>query len=222
MPSNLLDVAEVFTHSQSHYIDFVFGLYQTYLRRVPDVDGLKGWVDELLTNQRRDEQVIASFLSAPEYINNHGGFVNNLPGRVWVISLYNDVLGRPPSETEIQNVLNALAAGQSPFAVAFGFTDSPEKQTQEITDTFMTLLGRAPTGNEIQQYLTAFAAGLTVEGLRGDFIGSAEYFFKTTKGNGGDATWVRSAYGELGTFFRMPTDQEVNAIWVPILQQRAF
>jgi autotransporter-associated beta strand protein len=222
IPANLLDVANVFTHSQSHYIDFVFGLYQKYLRRTPDVDGLRGWVDGLFSNHLTDEQVSASFASAPEYVNNHGGFVNNLPGRGWVIALYNDVLGRTPSEAEIQGVLSALAAGQSPFAVAFGFTDSTEKQTEEITQAFMTLLGRTPSSAEVQQYLSAFQAGLTVEGLRTIFVGSAEYFFKPTKGNGNDATWVTSAFGEPDLFFRMPSVHEVNDIWVPILQQKQF
>jgi hypothetical protein len=222
IPANLGDVAQVFTQSEGHYRDFVFGLYQKYLRRSPDVAGMNGWVNGLFFNQFRDEQVTASFLSAPEYVNNHGGFTNNLPGAGWVMGLYNDVLGRSPSQTEIQGVLNALAAGQSPFAVALGFTDSIEKQTEEIVGAFMTLLGRTPSQTEINQYISAFAHGLTVEQLRGDFVGSAEYFFKAPKGNGDDATWVRSAYGERDTLFRTPSDHEVNDIWVPILQQKQY
>jgi hypothetical protein len=222
VPANLLDVAQVFTHSEGHYRDFVFGLYQTYLRRAPDVPGMNGWVNGLFFNQFRDEQVTANFLSAPEYVNNHGGFVNNLPGRGWVIGLYNDVLGRTPSAAEIQGVLNALAAGQSPFAVAFGFTDSTEKQTDEIIQAFTTLLGRPPSSTEIQQDVTAFQNGLTIESLRGMLAGSSSYFFAANKGNGDDTTWVRSAYGERDILFRVPSDHEVNDIWVPILQKKQF
>jgi streptogramin lyase len=216
--STVLQAAgQVLAHSQAHYIDFVAGLYQTYLRRAADIGGLVGWVDMLFSGQLRDEQVTAAFLSAPEYVNNHGGFVNNLPGRGWVIGLYSDVLGRAPSESEIQGVLGALAGGAPTLNLALVFTDSTEKQTEEIVDGFMTLLGRAPSQTEINQYLGAFQSGLTVEDLRGNLIGSPEYFSSPTKGNGDDASWVRSAYAERDILFRMPSDHEVKDIWVPIL-----
>jgi autotransporter-associated beta strand protein len=218
----LLDVAQVFANSQVHFIDFVSGQYQKYLRRAVDAPGLSGKVDQLFFGQIRDEEITADLLSAPEYVNNHGGFVNSLPGRGWVIGLYTDVLGRNPSESEIQGVLSALAAGQSPFAVAFGFTDSTEKQTEEIVDAFLTLLGRTPSQAEINQYVDAFQHGLNVEELRGDFIGSSEYFNAPAKGNGDNATWVRSAYVERDILFRMANDHEVNDIWVPILEQKQF
>jgi streptogramin lyase len=218
----LVAVAQALAHVQAHYIDFVSGLYLTYLRRAADIAGLEGWVNGLLFGQFRDEQVTANFLAAPEYVNNHGGFTNNLPGRGWVIGLYNDVLGRAPLESEIQGWLSALAAGESAFNVALAFTNSPEKQTQEISDAFMTLLGRPATSSEIQQNVTAFQNGLTVESLRGTLIGSSSYFTAPTKGNNDNATWVRSAFAERDILFRMPSDHEVNDIWVPILLQKQF
>jgi autotransporter-associated beta strand protein len=216
----LLETAQVFTQSQGHFIDFVSGLYHQFLGRAPDVPGLNGFVNQLLFGRVRDEQVTAQFLSAPEYVNHHGGFVNNLPGQGWVVGLYNDVLGRAPSIMEIQAVLNALLAGQSAFAIALGLTGSQEKESEEITQAFMTLLGRAPTPIELVQRLAEFQTGLTVEQLRGEFVGSLEYFFKAAKGNGDNATWVRSAYADI--LFRTPSDHEVNDIWVPILQQKMF
>src|SRR5207302_76592 len=151
--------------------------------------------NELFSGHLRDEEVSASFLSGTEYVNRHGRFTNGLPGRNWVIALYNDVLHRDPLDREIQNILAALAAGQSPSAIALGFTASPEKQVQEITDSFTTLLGRTPLSDDINQYLDAFLQGrLTVEELRGDFIGSGEYFSGPAKGNNNNARWVRSAY----------------------------
>jgi hypothetical protein len=106
--------------------------------------------------------------------------------------------------------------------VALGFTNSTEKQAKEIVDAFMTLLGRSPSPAEINQYVAAFENGLTVEQLGGDFIGAPEYFFRTSKGNGDEATWVTAAFGERDTLFRMPSDHELNDIWIPILQQKSF
>jgi hypothetical protein len=125
-PANLNAVAQVFTHSQEHYIDFVTGLYRAYLRRAADIPGLNGWISALSQRQITDEQATADFLGAPEYVNNHGGFTNGLPDRDWVIGLYHDVLNRTPSDTEIQNWLGALAHGVSTMSIALTFTASPE------------------------------------------------------------------------------------------------
>jgi hypothetical protein len=78
-----------------------------------------------------------------------------------------------------------------------------------------------PSQQEINNYFSALRAGsLTIEDLRGDFVGSSEYFFLMTKGDADDATWVRSAY--LDILGRAATDHEVNDIWVPILEQAQF
>jgi probable HAF family extracellular repeat protein len=217
--SGLPDVAQVFARSQAHYIDFVSSLYKTELGRAATVPELVENVNQLFFGQTTDERVTAQLLGTSEYVNNHGGFTNNLPGQNWVIGIYRDVLSRPPTQTEIQNALNALAAGQPPFAVALTITDGTGNQTDEILDAFMSLLGQAPSSTEIQQNLTAFQNGVTVENLRGMLVGSSSYFSSPLKGNGDDATWVRSAYGERDILFRMSSDHEVNDIWVPILQR---
>jgi hypothetical protein len=226
---NLHDVAEIFTHSEEHYIDFVSNLYVTILHRAADVPGLLGWVDPLFHLQMTDEQVEAAFLISPEYVNRHGGFAltspnGPAPGPMWVTALYNDILGRPPTSSELQGWLNDLAAGDSALNVAAVFVGGVEKEQENIIAAFNTFLGRQPSQAEIVAYLIAFQAHAippyTIEDLRGDFVGSPEYYSRPTKGNGNDSTWVTSAYQDI--LGRAPSAHEVNDIWVPILESQLF
>jgi hypothetical protein len=234
IPSNLLDVAQAIAHSQEHYINFVTGLYETYLKRAADVGGLNGWVSALFNGRMTDEQVTSDFLISTEYVNNHGGFVLSTsagpyPGQQWIAGLYNDVLGRAATQAEIQGwigVMQNTPVQWTPFNVAFSFVGGPEKERQNIIAAYMTYLGRAPLDDEIRAYVNAFQVGsppgtpFTIEDLRGDFVGSSEYYLRSTKGNGDDATWVRSAYFDI--LGRAASDHEVNDIWLPILEQQTF
>src|SRR5207249_1158682 len=93
-PPRLMSAAQAIAHSEEHFVTFVTGLYKAYLRRAPDVPGLYGWVIPLKSRTFSDEVVTANFIGAGEYVNHHGGFVNGLPTRGWVIGLYNDLLNR--------------------------------------------------------------------------------------------------------------------------------
>jgi hypothetical protein len=204
------------------------------LRRAADVGGLNGWVGALFNGQMTDERITANFLISPEYVNNHGGFVlptssGLYPGQQWITGLYNDVLGRTPAQSEVQGWLSAMQntpVQWAPFNVASAFVAGPEKERQNIVAAYTTYLGRAPSQTEIQAYLNAFQVGsppgvtFTIEDLRGDFVGSPEYYFRGAKGNSDDDTWIRSAYFDI--LGRAASDHEVDDIWLPILEQRAF
>src|SRR5262249_17260834 len=161
---DLFGVAQVLAHSQEHLIDLVSRLYVTFLRRPADVAGLGGWVKALFLRQSTDEQVTDGFLTSAEYVNNHGGFVLHTsaglyPCRQWIIGLYNDVLNRPPAESEIQAWLNAMQTTPqqvTPFFVASSFTSGPEKERQNIIDAYGTYLGCTPSESEIAAWLNAF------------------------------------------------------------------
>jgi hypothetical protein len=226
MPANLFDVAQLIAHSQEHYIDFVSSLYTTYLRRIPDVAGLSGWTNALLLREFGDDQATALFLTSPEYINRHGGFVVQTPsglapGRDWIVGLYADVLGRTPSDTEVQAWQSTLAAGLTPINVSLTFVSGIERERQNVLAAYQTFLGRQPSESEVDAYINALETNgnpqFTIEDLRGDFVGSPEYFFAITKGDSDPATWVRSAYMDL--LGRPASDHEVNDIWVPILER---
>src|SRR5207237_10211457 len=123
------------------------------------------------------EKVEAYFMGSQEYIANHGG-----TGQAWVIGMYQDLLGRTPSDAEVQGWLTALANGTPTTAVALGFAASPEREAQRVRFNYQTYLGRAPSQAEVDLWVNGFLGGLTNEDMVGGFVGSPEYSNHPQKG----------------------------------------
>ncbi len=138
-----------FGTSTEHYQHFVLSAYTTYLNRTPSTAELGYWVNlmqEYETNHSiglRQQDIEAGFLDSTEYLSRNGGGAN----KVWLDSIYQNLLGRAPDSNGEAGWLADLAAGASAQAVAEGFTDSPERLTDRVTATYQTLLGRAPDAN---------------------------------------------------------------------------
>jgi hypothetical protein len=209
-PINLINVAKAFARSGEHFLEFLAGAYKQFLNRAPDDSGLNFWLTGMQAGMFSDEQVEADFLGSQEYIGNHGGNNQN-----WVRGMYKDLLGRTPSDTEVQNWLNVLAAGTSTSAVALGFAASAEREAQRVRANYETYLDRAPTQTEVDQWVNSFVKGTTNEDMVGGFVGSPEYYQSTQKGDGNAAQWVDTAYHDV--LFRPPSLQEIN-VWLGTFQ----
>src|SRR5262249_4062405 len=135
-PAKLGTYANTITHSKEHYVQFVTNAYKQYLNRAPDPSGLGSWVGAL-QNGLTDERLEASFIGSPEYIANHGG-----PGAGWVKGMYQDILGRTPSQSEVDGWVQALNSGVSPQQVAYGFAASAEREGNRVRGDYQTFLGR--------------------------------------------------------------------------------
>jgi hypothetical protein len=207
--ARLIDAAKAFAHSKEHYQQFVVNAYQQYLKRFPDDAGLNFWVSAMLAGTYSDEQVEAFFLGSDEYIANHGG-----PGAAWVTGMYKDLLGRTPSDAEVQGWVNALNAGTPASAVAFGFAASRERESQRVRFNYQTYLGRSPRQDEVDLWVNAFVGGLTNEDMVGGFVGSPEYYQNPNKGKNNEAAWVARAY--LDVLFRPASVGEINS-WLQFL-----
>jgi hypothetical protein len=181
----------------------VVNAYRQYLKRLPDAAGLDAWVSGLLAGTYSDEKVEALFLGSNEYIANHGGI-----GAAWVTGMYQDLLGRTPSDAEVQNWVNVLAGGTPSTAVALGFAASPEREAQRVRFNYQTYLGRAPSQAEVDLWVGGFLQGLTNEEMVAGFVGSPEYYQNGNKGAGNRARWISQAY--LDVLFRAPSTGEVN------------
>ncbi len=189
-PATLFFVSDSLTTSAEYYSNFVTAAYQTYLHRLPDGPGLAGWVQGMKGGFVTDEQLEAFFIGSPEYIASKGSGPGNwMP---WVISMYQDLLGRTPSQSEAQPWVDGLNAGISTTYVAHGFAASPEREHDRVTADYVKYLGRTPTDTEVAQWVNAFVQGqATNEYVIAGFIGSAEYFKKHYND---DADWLFSAY----------------------------
>jgi hypothetical protein len=74
----------------------------------------------LMQNGLTDEHLEAKFIASPEYVADHGG-----PGAGWIRGLYHDILGRAPSDAEVNLWLQVLQSGAAPESVAYGFAATP-------------------------------------------------------------------------------------------------
>jgi hypothetical protein len=209
IPSNLGQAASVFAHSTEYYSNFVTAAYQRYLGRAPDGPGLSGWVTAM-QHGLSDERLEASFLGSAEYVANHGGL-----GQAWIISLYQQLLNRTPSATEVSNWLAILAGGMSPTDVAFGFAASRERETLRVANDYTTYLGRQASQTEINAWVNLFFQGFRNEDVIAGFVGSAEYYLSASRGAGSNSCWIMSAYRDV--LHRTPSTQEQNN-WLNFLQ----
>lgn len=100
---------------------FVRRLYQICLGREPDAGGLTNWSKNLKAGALNGAQAAASFFTSTEYQN---GKHSNLE---FVTSLYNALLGRQPSSSEVNNWCAYIASGGSSRSQVFNdFCDSQE------------------------------------------------------------------------------------------------
>jgi hypothetical protein len=150
-----------------------------------------------------DEQVEAQFIGSPEYINNHGG-----AGAGWVTGMYQDLLHRSPSQSEVNYWVTQLNNGATTVSVALGFAASLERETTRVQTDYMTYLGRSASSSEVSYWVNQFASGQTNENLVAGFTGSNEYFTVANKGNDDRATWINSVYQDV--LGRTPSASEVQ------------
>jgi hypothetical protein len=205
-PAHLLDAARAFAHSLEHYTQFVTNAYAQFLQRTPDASGLNAWVSSMQAGLYSDEQVETLFLGSQEYSTSHGG-----TGQAWIIGMYQDLLGRTPSNGEVSNWLSVLAAGTPTTAVALGFTASPEREADRVRANYQIYLDRAPSADEVALWVNGFLGGLSNEDMVAGFVGSPEYYQNVQKGNSNRARWIAQGYRDV--FFRAASVGEIN-LWL--------
>jgi len=107
--------------SASELPDQVARLYEAYLRRAPDADGLRFWVDRRSTGSAIAE-ISEAFAQSPEFTNRYG----QLSNADFVDLVYQNVLGREPDAAGASSWLTQLNAGLTRGAMMVGFSDSAE------------------------------------------------------------------------------------------------
>ena len=112
--------------SPEYLDDMVTALYRHYLNRAPDSGGLSAFAGQLAGGMTI-EAVAAEIVSSPEYFNDAG---NN--STTFVQHLYQQILGRNGSTSEVNGWVSALKAGASHNQVALDFLTSMEYRTDLV------------------------------------------------------------------------------------------
>jgi hypothetical protein len=196
------------THSPEYYADLIIKDYQQYLGRTPGTLEVAGWVSAY-QHGATDEQVMAGFLSSPEYYQNAGNTV-----KTWLDAVYRDVLGRNPDAGGEQAWMQAAATGMTRDAIGLGFATSQERESQVVANDYQKYLGRGAGASEIAGWVASFQAGATNEQIAAAFVASPEYY---QKHNTNAHDWLFGAYNDL--LARNPDPSGLNS-WLGMLHQQ--
>jgi hypothetical protein len=164
-------VATQFLTSAERYGIVVEQFYQTFLGRASD-PGRAFWINGLVNGTLSQTDVALGFMISPEFLQD---FPTN---QSYVQALYNKVLNRNPSPSELAIQTNALNTGLiTKPEMAFAFLAAPETYVEAIDSFYSCILRRQPTAAEEQGWLGLIQAGRTSPiGAEAQFFASGEYF----------------------------------------------
>jgi hypothetical protein len=116
--------------------------YLKYLGRRLDAAGQAYWVDQFVHHGASNEDVVAGFVSSPEYYNRAGG---NADIAAWLVSAFRDVLGRTPSDQECLNLVGKVP--DHPRGPRFQINPDDIDQREANTCAFLSTLSAVARAN---------------------------------------------------------------------------
>ncbi len=119
-------VAQIFWNAPEHRVLEVTVDYQTLLHRAPDPAGLAFFTSQLESGKMNEAEVQEKILDSTEYVN------ANPDPTSFVTSLYENVLKRAPSATEVSRWVRKIGSGLTEAQVANDFLNSPEAQADGV------------------------------------------------------------------------------------------
>lgn len=185
----------------------VYRFYAAVFGREPDVNGHQVWTGLLATGARTAQQVVSGFTASPEFQATYAG----LDAAQFVTRLYDNVLDRVPSTTDLDYWVGRIDGGLSREAVVLHFSESPEHKArteaaQEAFDLghdptdwaddvyrlYRAILDREPDVAGLTGWVGVLAGGTSLETVAGNFMASPE--FQAAYGGASDAQFVTLLY----------------------------
>jgi hypothetical protein len=163
-------VASQILSSNEPYTNLISHLYQELLGRAPDASGQGFMLNDLQTNGM-SARLVADIIGSSEYFGLHGN--NNTQ---WVQSIYQNLLGRPATDAEVQSILGSLSSGTSLATAATQFTTSAAYQQNFIRGIYNFYLRRSPTTVEKDAGVAMMQANSTDAQVVAQILSSNEYY----------------------------------------------
>jgi hypothetical protein len=166
-------VGNAILHSSEALARLVDSFYVRFLGRPADSAGESGWVN-FLQKGGTEEQLIANFVASTEYYDRLQA-LSNAPDAAFVQSLYNVLLGRVGTNTEVGGWVAKLAGGTSRATVALAVAQSAEFRTITVQQLYVDMLHRqnGPAAAELNNWVKS---GFDLLRIEADFTGTAEFF----------------------------------------------
>ncbi len=133
------------------------------------------WVNAMLAGSS-EASVVAGFLGSTEYAALHPG------NQAFVQALYADVLGRTPSQAEVNNWVSVLAGGVSHQAVAQAFLGSAEASDHAVEAFYNTYLMRLSDSGKSAWVGTLTSGTKSLGGVAREFLASQEFVLRAKRG----------------------------------------
>jgi subtilisin family serine protease len=162
-------VSRAITASAEFRSGLIADSYRRYLGREPDGAGLRSWLGQM-GRGLHIEQMQAGFVASTESYRRAGS-----DDRRWVTQLYQSVLGRSPSASEVSHWAGRIRAGSSRYSVALGFLYSTEHLTAVVDGYYVQLLRRSIDPSGRRSWVIAIQRGARDEEIIASIVSSAEY-----------------------------------------------
>jgi hypothetical protein len=163
-------VATEIVSSNEPYTNLVARLYQTLLGRAPDAPGASFMLNDLQAHGQ-SARLVADIIGSSEYFGLHGS-----DNTKWVQSLYQNLLGRPATDAEVQTWLASLNSGTSRADVATQFTTSAAYQQNYVSEQYNFYLRRSPTTAETDAAVAQIQGNSTDAQVVAQILSSDEYY----------------------------------------------
>jgi protocatechuate 3,4-dioxygenase beta subunit len=139
-----------------HMASEITSSYLTILGRTPDSGGL-AYFQGLLSSGVSINTINATLLTSPEF---QAKFASN---QAFVQGLYQAVLGRAPSASDVTFWTGQLAGGTPRMVIAQQILNSPEAVADEINLDYLNILGRNADPGSLNQWVSMIQTGKMTE-----------------------------------------------------------
>jgi hypothetical protein len=143
--------------------------YATFLHRTPSAAELSFWLPAFAANLS-DEQIEAQIVASPEYFALSGG-----TNAGWITRIFNDVLGRTPSASEISTYSGFLGSSAR-ATVGLSILKSSEAVNRRVQQYYSAFLRRNATTSEAGALVPAILGGVSDEQVIAQILAADEYF----------------------------------------------
>lgn len=158
-------------HSQERRELQIKDVYQKYLRRTPNAEGLSFWTG-LLSSGKSTEHITAAIISSQEYFTRIGG-----TNEAYIKNLFQDILGRRASDVEADcwiGLLNSHSATR--LAIAIDFLTSEEYRILLVDAWYWKYLRRQADTQTIKFTVDQLKEGMSQESVQTLILATKEYF----------------------------------------------
>jgi hypothetical protein len=209
---SLFDTALAIDTSAEAYGQLVRTWYVTLLGRAPDATA--GYWFNLLASGVSDQNVLAGLIASPEYFARPHSQWNVPALQSWVNHAYQDTLNHTADSNALSFWVGVMEVGATRIDILEQIVHSTEYRTKLINSVYEEILHRPADGTGMNMGLQLLGGGGTVEQLKANLLGSAEYYF--VRGGGSDGGFVTAVLAD--ALFQTPAQvQGALQFWGPQL-----